>query len=216
MIDFAHARANMVNAQLTPNGIHHLELVAAYRDLPRQAWVDPALSARVYTDEDVYLPGTQRFVLEPLVEARLLQEAIREPIRRALVLGAASLPSIAMLAKFVEKKLFVVEPDPNLAKRAWEIPNVCSIETSYREGYAKQSPYDVILVPGAMAGIPNVLIEQLGAGGRLLVVLREKPSAAGRAVVARKLENGGIDAMFIANVSTPYLSGFEPAPEFVF
>lgn len=221
MTDFARARLNMVNAQLEPNGINNEALVEAYKTLPREALVDDALRARVYMDEDLALPGTKRCVLEPLVEARLVQEAIREPAAAALVLGAASLPSIAMVSQFVST-VVVLEPDPAIASHAQKrlsqqgIGNVVLIETAYKEGYARQAPYDIILVPGALSSIPTILTEQLARGGRLLGVWRENPRSQGRIVVARKLADNSINTITLADASTPYLQGFEPKAEFVF
>lgn len=221
MSDFTRARLNMVNAQLEPNGIAAPELIAAYKTLPREALVDDAVRANVYLDEDLPLKGGKRWVLDPLVEARLIQEAIREPAACALVLGAASLPTVVLLASFVTT-LIVLEPDPDIATRAQKrlteqsVCNVVLIETSYKEGYARQAPYDIILAPGALAHIPAILTEQLSGNGRMLGVWRQGPRAQGRLFVARKLADGTINTITLADASTPYLQGFEPKPEFVF
>ena len=222
MTDFARARLNMVNAQLEPNGINHDALVQAYKTLPRETLVDDTTTkGSVYMDEDLPLKGGKRWVLDPLVEARLIQEAIREPAACALVLGAASLSSVVMLSQFVTT-LIVLEPDPDIATRAQKrlteqaVCNVVLIETSYREGYARQAPYDIILAPGALSSIPTILTEQLARGGRLLGVWRENPRSQGRIVIARKLDDDSINTITLADASTPYLQGFEPKAEFIF
>lgn len=221
MTDFARARLNMVNTQLEPNGINHEALVQAYKTTPREALIDDVLRARAYMDEDLALPGNKRFVLEPMVEARLVQEAIREPVANALVLGAASLPTVVMLSQFVNT-VVVLEPDQAIASHAQKrlsqqgIGNVILIETSFREGYSRQAPYGIILAPGALSSMPANLIQQLAGGGRLLGVWRENPRSQGRIVVARKLADGSINIITLADASTPYLQGFEPKAEFVF
>jgi|GEM_PF-1923573 len=221
MTDFSRARLNMVNAQLEPNGINHEALVAAYKSMPRELLVDDAIRGNVYVDEDLPLKGGKRWVLDPLVEARLIQEAIREPASCALVLGAASLPSVVMLAGFVTT-LIVLEPDPEIATRAQKrlieqaVCNVVLIETTYKEGYDRQAPYDIILATGAMSRIPPILTGQLSRNGRFLGVWRENERAQGRLIVARKLPDGTINTVTLADASTPWLPGFEPRPEFVF
>jgi len=155
------------------------------------------------------------------VEARLLQEAATGPIRCALVLGASSLPSAAILASSAST-VIVLEPGPEQATAAQkclserEICNIVMIEMDYREGYARQAPYDVILIPGAVREIPQGLLDQLDTGGRLLCVLRDKPNMPGRALCLQRLENGHVISKIIADVNTPYLPGFEPAMEFSF
>lgn len=221
MTDYARARENMVNAQLMTNGITNKALLETYRHLPREAFLDQNLRDRAYVDEDLNLTGQKTFVLDPLSEARLLQEACLLPINCALVLGAASLPSAVIMASCAST-VIVLEPDPDMAttaqKRlsAHEICNIVLIEMDYRQGYARQAPYDVILLPGAVPSIPHNLVEQLAVGGRLLCVVRPTQYASGRAVSIQRLENGSTTTKIIADVSTPYLPGFEPGAEFSF
>lgn len=219
MIDFARARLNMVNAQLLTNGITETSLVDAYRTFPREAFVDDAQRAFVYRDEDVPLAGGKRFVLDPLVEARMIQAAIHEPAERALVLGASSLPAIALLASFI-RTITVLEPDAEIARiakkhlDAYPVHNVSVIETAYREGYEKGAPYDVIFVSGAMATVSPMLTDQLAEGGRLICVWREHDRAQGRIVIVKRGQ--GLETFVGADAGTPYLAGFEPARDFVF
>lgn len=220
MTDFARARLNMVNAQLLTNGIHEESLVDAYRSFPREAFVEDAQRPFVYRDEDVPLEGGKRFILDPLVEARMLQAAIHEPAETALVLGASSLPTIALLASFI-RTVTVLEPDASIAhtakKRldAYPVHNVTVIETAYREGYEKTAPYDVIFVSGAMATVSPTLTDQLADGGRLICVWRESDRAQGRIVIVKR-NAGALETFVGADAATPYLIGFEPARDFVF
>ncbi|HEY8963915.1 MAG TPA: protein-L-isoaspartate O-methyltransferase [Alphaproteobacteria bacterium] len=221
MTDFARARENMVNAQLMTNGIHNKDLLEIYRNLPREAFLDKTVADRAYVDEDLSIPGQKAFVLEPLAEARLLQDACAAPVGCALVLGAASLPSAVIMASCAST-VIVLEPEPELATAAQkrlserEICNTVLIEMDYRDGYARQAPYDVIFVPGAVPAVPQNLIDQLSVGGKLLCVLRPSRLAPGKAVCLQRLENGDVATKIIADVSTPYLPGFEPGAEFSF
>ena len=147
MTDFSRARANMVHAQLQTNGITDARVIAAYLQTPREAYVNGSLAGLAYLDEDVRLPGTRRWMMEPLVEARLLQLALTGRVDRALVLGASRVPTVAMLASFAQV-VTVLEPSRDLAQTAamtlQGLKNVTVIETSLREGYARQAPYDLI------------------------------------------------------------------------
>lgn len=221
MTDFARARLNMVNAQLATNGMHSDALIEAYKSLPREALVDEAQRPFVYRDEDLPLPGGKHWILEPMVEARMVQAALTEPAQTALVLGAANAPAAAMLSLFTET-VTVIEPDAALARNAamrfsvLGFGNISVIETGYREGYPRSAPYDVIFVPGAVAALSPVLCDQLSVGGRLVCILRETARAQGRVVLVRKSAEGAAGTRVVMDAATPYLAGFEPARDFVF
>ena len=80
----------MVNAQLATNGIHSESLIEAYKALPRENFVDEAQKPFVYMDEDIPAIG-KNWLLEPMVEAKMIQEAVREQGASALFLGATNL-----------------------------------------------------------------------------------------------------------------------------
>ncbi len=216
--NFAASRLNMVNGQLLTNGIHVPELIKAYREIPRETLVDEALEGLVYIDEDIQIPGTDRYMLDPLVEARLLQMGLYGNLGGALVLGAASLPCIEIVAQFV-RHAFIIEPDKKFvasANNRLGRPNVTIIETGYREGYARQAPYDLIVATGALASIPTAIATQLSIGGRLVAVVREKPNACGKITLMRRLSEDAFDTISGADASTPYLPGFAPETVFSF
>jgi protein-L-isoaspartate(D-aspartate) O-methyltransferase len=218
--EFSQRRLNMVNAQLATNGIHSEALIESYKTLPRESFVDEQHRAFVCMDEDISL-GNGRWLLEPMIEAKMIQEAVRGAGARALFLGASNLPAAAMLSQFL-KAITLVESDAAIASAARVrladagITNVAVAEGSYTQGFERDAPYDVIFVPGAVAAIAPALTAQLAVGGSLVCVLRENTRAQGRIVVARKDHDGAMTLTPMADASTPYLPGFEPAVEFVF
>ncbi|MBU6235849.1 MAG: protein-L-isoaspartate O-methyltransferase, partial [Alphaproteobacteria bacterium] len=167
---------------------------------------------------DVRINGTNRFLLEPLVEARMLQYALKGRFQSVLVLGAASLPSVEMVASFA-RNVVVVEPEKRFTDAAQHLlrrHNVTVIETSLKEGYARQAPYDCIFVTGAMAQIPSVIASQLAVGGCMLAVLRPSAMGAGRIVATLRLSEDEFETISLADASTPYLAGFAPENGFQF
>ncbi|MCB1537454.1 MAG: hypothetical protein H6865_07285 [Rhodospirillales bacterium] len=221
MTDFAKARLNMVNAQLLTNGVHDPALVEVYRHLPRETLVDAAQAPHVYRDEDLPLPGG-RWMLEPLVEARMIQAVLREPVRHALVIGAATLSAVAVLARFVPG-ITVVEPDGHLRAAAQDRlcardgVHVTLVDAPLQQGAVDAGPYDAILIPGAVSGIPMKLLEQLAPHGQMVCVLRETPREQGRIVSSRRApQDGAPEIVTLYDAATPYMHGFAPEREFVF
>jgi len=219
MTDFSSARLNMVNGQLLTNGIHNDDLIAAYLRTPRETLVDAALAHRAYVDEDLNIPGTRRFVLEPLIEARMLQIALSGSVARTLVLGATNVPMISILASFAGA-VAVIDPTAGLLESARRMlpdaANVTYLQAACRAGGPEGAPYDAIIAAGAMVQAPTGLTGQLTEGGRLITVLRPTASGCGKLTVISRLADGTLDTMSLADASTPYLTGFEPEISFVF
>src|SRR5476649_1698651 len=72
MTDFALARRNMVDGQLRPNRVNNAQLLAVVGALPRERFLPDGMKSVAYSDEDVPL-GNGRFLMEPMVLARLIQ-----------------------------------------------------------------------------------------------------------------------------------------------
>lgn len=215
-MNYAVARQHMVDSQIRTNKVTDERLIEAIRDLPRELFVPAALQARSYLDDDVELvPG--RFLMEPMVTARLIQTAAVKPTDMALVVGAASGYAAALLAKLANT-VVALEVDPALAQRAGAafselgIDNAAIIEGPLPAGCAKHAPYDVIYLDGSIEQLPQSLVDQLGDGGRIVGVMIER--GLGRAMLW--LKSGGAlsrRVLFDANV-TP-LPGFKAPARFV-
>ena len=91
-MDFAKARTQMVDGQLRPNRVTDPVLLAAFRDLPREAFLPADLAARAYVDEDVPLGGG-RVLTAPMTLGRLLQLAEPRAGDRPRACGAARVVS---------------------------------------------------------------------------------------------------------------------------
>ena len=73
-MDFAAARRNMVDCQILPNRVTDQRLIEALGTVPREAFVTTKFKGVAYVDEAIPLSGG-RYLMEPLVTARLIQAA---------------------------------------------------------------------------------------------------------------------------------------------
>jgi protein-L-isoaspartate(D-aspartate) O-methyltransferase len=205
----------MVDSQIRTNKVTDERLIEAIRTLPRERFVPEAIRARSYVDDDVELaPG--RFLMEPMVTARLIQAADVKPTEMALVVGAGTGYAAALLAKLANT-VVALECDAALAQRAaavfaeLAIDNAAAIEGALRDGCAKHAPYDVIFLDGAIEEVPQAGATQLAEGGRMVGVLRDR--GVGRAVLWVKTGNVmSKRVLFDANVAL--LPGFAAAKRF--
>jgi protein-L-isoaspartate(D-aspartate) O-methyltransferase len=216
-MDYTAARRNMVESQLRPNKVTNPALIEALASVPRELFVPESLRGVAYVDEDVPL-GSGRFLMEPMILGRLLELAAVRPSDAALVVGAASGYSAAVLAGLANS-VVALESDHELAPRAAQtlrtlgLSNVAVVEGPLAEGVPRQAPFDVILFDGTVDRVPPAILDQLAEGGRLVAVV--KTPGIGRAMLMTR--QAGIVASRIAfDAAVPGLPGFEPAPAFVF
>ena len=219
---FAATRTLMVDGQVRPNKVYDRRLLDAMRQLPRERFVPPAMMARAYADEDVPLGGG-RWLTEPMVIARLLQTAAVRGGERALVVGAASGYSAALL-EACGAVVTALEEDPALLATMREVlPSLGSrvnvAEGALAAGWAAAAPYDLILVDGAVAGeVPAAIAAQLrpatpGGGGRLVTVRRH--GAMGQGCVAEAVA-GVLRFQAVFDCATPLLAPLQRGAGFVF
>jgi protein-L-isoaspartate(D-aspartate) O-methyltransferase len=212
------ARAHMIESQLRPNKVTDERLIEAFSRLRRELFVPEPLRGVAYVDEDLPL-GRGRYLMEPMVAARLLQALMPERKETALVVGAGVGYEAALLASLT-RSVIALEADEELARlgRAalvdHRIASVVYVEAPLAAGHRQRAPYDVILFGGAVAEIPSEVAAQLAEGGRMAAVLR--PGAGlGRATLTTR--TGGVLAQrVIFDAATPLLPGFAPKPVFVF
>jgi protein-L-isoaspartate(D-aspartate) O-methyltransferase len=215
---FKAARSHMLESQLRPNKVIDDRVLSAFATVRRELFVPEHLRPVAYIDEDLPLGGG-RYLMEPMVAARLLQTASIARTDTVLIIGAGTGYEAALTA-MLARNVVALERAPELARIArtalveHAIGSVSVVEGPLHEGYRPRAPYDVILFGGAVAELSPELTAQLGDGGRLLAVIRPG-DAVGRATLTTR--TGGVLAhRVIFDAATPLLPGFAPKPVFVF
>lgn len=218
--DHAAARRMMVLGQITPNGVNDPPLVNAFREVPREAFLPPALAPRAYADEAVPLGGG-RVLLAPMVLGRLLQLLMPSPGERALVLGAGTGYGAALLAQ-MGVHVTAIESDAGLAAaaraalpRALACPPPEVLVADPAAGLPGGAPYRLMLIEGAVAQLPAAVTDQLGEGGRLALVRTGKAGPVCRAVLIRRA-GGSLSEHWAFETTCPPLPDFSPPPAFMF
>ena len=217
-MDYAAARFNMVESQLRTNKVTNTALLEAFEAVPRERFLGETQRAVAYVDEDLAV-GPERYLMEPMVLARLLQAAAVEPGDMVLEVGTGTGYGAAILARLAGT-VVALEDDATLAAQAEAafealgIDNVVLVSGALSEGYPKQAPYNVIVLDGAVATVPDGICDQLAEGGRLVTVVRQD-GGPGRAVLMQR-SGGHVSSRVLFDAATPYLPGFKPDAGFVF
>ena len=218
MIDYAAARLTMVESQLRTNKVMDEAVLDAFLAVPRERFTPPALRGAAYVDDDLPLGGG-RYLMQPMVLARLLQLAAIGRGDRVLEVGCATGYGTALLARLA-RSVVAIESEVELARQAMArlrelgIGNVAVLEAPLAAGYPGRAPYDVILFEGAVQRIPDAVAQQLADRGRLVAVVQEE-GGMGRAVLMGSA-GGVLSRRACFDAAVPLLPGFQAEPSFVF
>jgi protein-L-isoaspartate(D-aspartate) O-methyltransferase len=217
MIDFARARKTMVDNQLRTGGITDRRLLAAMGDVPREKFVPAARQALAYIDEALAVGGGRKLGA-PAPFAKLVQLAAIEHTDRVLDVGCGTGYSAAVLARLASH-VVAVEEETALATEARAtlrdlgVGEVTLVEGALTTAGKANGPYDVIVLEGVVAQVPDALFAQLKPSGRLIALV----AAPGKVAVAHLFARSGksIAASAAFDAQLPALS---PArdPGFVF
>ncbi len=208
----------MVESQIRTNKVTDQRVVAAFEAVPRELFVDEAKRGFAYIDEDLEV-ASGRYLMEPMVLARLLQAAGPRPGDIALDIGCTTGYSTAILAHLVET-VVGVESERQLMDRAnrtlnaLDVDNAVVVEGALNAGYQKQAPYDVIVFQGAVSEVPDTVKRQLSDGGRLVAVVCDE-AGIGRGTLIQRLGDS-FSARILFDAATPLLPGFAREVGFVF
>jgi protein-L-isoaspartate(D-aspartate) O-methyltransferase len=216
-MDYARARANMVSNQLRPNRIEDPAVLAAMAEVPRERFLPKALRGVAYADED--LPVADGWwLIEPLVLARLIQAAEVQDSDVVLVVGCPTGYAGAVLARLAATVILLIPPAATAAVETLlddlGVDNVVvTASDDPAAGHPSQAPFDVIAVIGSVPEVPPALLEQIGEGGRIVVVVSD--SRVGKITVLTRL-HGVIGRRTVGDAQTPPCPGLDSNPGFTF
>lgn len=219
MTDFAAARRHMVDGQVRTADVTDLRIISAMLEVARERFVPPRAAGLAYLDLGLNLKDAgapARFLLKPMVLAKLIQAADVPPDGKVLVIGCATGYSAAVLA-LIAGQVVALEQDDKLAPTAQatlaQQPNITVARGPLVEGWANAAPYDAILIDGAVEELPPALARQLKDGGRLVCVLGGSPGAC--AMLYRN-SGGELSGRAIFDAAANVLPGFAKQPVFAF
>ncbi|WP_407275610.1 protein-L-isoaspartate O-methyltransferase family protein [Halothiobacillus sp. DCM-1] len=212
------ARFNMIEQQIRPWDVLDKRVLAALAHIPREQFVAP--EQRNLAFSDLALPiGQGETMLPPVVEGRLLQAANPQPQERVLEIGTGSGFFTACLAHLA-RSVVSVEIHPEFTARASErlaelgITNVLLETGDAARGWAPNERFDVILLTGAVAELPDAFRQQLTIGGRLVAIVGHEPIMS--AVRVTRLSEVEFKHETLFETHTRYLQGAAPRPSFQF
>jgi protein-L-isoaspartate(D-aspartate) O-methyltransferase len=177
------ARFNMIEQQIRPWEVLDGAVLSLLSVVKRENFAPMAHKALAFVDMEIPLKDgnqTGQVMLPPRVEARFLQDADIKGTDKVLEVGTGSGYMAALLAHQAASVLSF-ELDAALAQQARTnlqaagVHNVEVRQADGSQGSPSDGPFDVIMLSGSVPNVPQVLLNQLSIGGRLLAVVGEDP-----------------------------------------
>jgi protein-L-isoaspartate(D-aspartate) O-methyltransferase len=189
-MDVEQARTNMVEQQIRTWEVLDQEVLDLLYVVPREEFVPEQHRALAFSDLEIPIePGVSagERMWQPKLEARVMQELALRKSDRVLEVGTGSGYLTALMAQRAAR-VVSVELKPELAafgRRNLErhgVDNVVLEIGDAARGWPDHAPYDVIVLTGSTPVLPDAILEQLNAGGRLFAVVGEAPAMKARLI----------------------------------
>jgi protein-L-isoaspartate(D-aspartate) O-methyltransferase len=177
MQDFAAAREAMVRRQIEGRGLTNPRLLAAMREIPREAFVPGHLAGMAHDDTPLPI-GAEQTISQPYIVALMIDAAGIAPGQKVLEIGAGSGYAAAVMAR-IAGEVIAIERHAELARLAAArmarlgYDNVRIIEGDGSAGMPGEAPFDAILAAASGPNVPETLKRQLALGGTLVMPVGE-------------------------------------------
>jgi protein-L-isoaspartate(D-aspartate) O-methyltransferase len=172
-MDLSRIRDRMVEAQIAGRGVRDPKVLAAMRQVPREAFIGAGFEEFAYEDSALPIAEGQT-ISQPYVVAAMLQAAELDEDDRVLEVGAGSGYAAALISR-IAGQVYAMERHAALTDTARErlrdlgYSNVKLKTGDGSAGWPDAAPFDAIIVSAGGPKIPESLKAQLAVGGRLVI-----------------------------------------------
>jgi protein-L-isoaspartate(D-aspartate) O-methyltransferase len=186
-MNIEQARFNMIEQQIRPWHVSDAAVLKLLSNVKREDFVPVAHKGLAFADLEIPLLGSGEEVLakgqcmlEPRLEARMLQDLAVHSTDTVLEIGAGSGYVAALLASLAQR-VVAVEINAELAAMArnnLRNAGIQNVEVRQADGAkltAADGSFDVIAMSGSVAEVPHTLLSLLKVGGRLGAIVGEEP-----------------------------------------
>jgi protein-L-isoaspartate(D-aspartate) O-methyltransferase len=173
------ARFNMIEQQIRPWNVLDAAVLELLSVVKREDFCPLAHKSLAFADLEIPLPGGQ-CMMAPRVDARLLQDLAVQPTDKVLEIGTGSGYMAALLAHRAQR-VISLEISPELVEMArTNLTKAGITNTEVRcadgaKGAPADGPFDVIVLSGSVAEVPQNLLDSLKVGGRLGAIVGDEP-----------------------------------------
>lgn len=217
-MNIEQARFNMIEQQIRPWNVLDQEVLDLLHIVKREQFVPAACAALAFADTEIPL-GNGAQMLNPKIEARILQELQLKKHENVLEIGAGSGYMAALLAAKA-RQVTTVEINPALQAMAQQnlananVTNVTVELGNGADGWSAGAPFDVIVISGALEVLPEVFKKQLKVGGRIAAIVGEAPVM--ECVIVTRVAENAYDTVKLFETNIKPLSSAPTPSHFAF
>ena len=213
-MNIEQARFNMVEQQIRPWEVLDPDVLELLFEVKRENFVPPEHRGLAFADLEIPL-GHGEAMMQPKIEARLLQELALQPHETVYEVGTGSGYLTALLARRA-RHVTSAEIHADLQARATEnlrnagIANVTLLGGDSAQTPLADSAFDVVVLTGSVPIVPQAFLDRLSAGGRFFAVVGDVPVM--EALLIRQPERGAFQQVKIfETVLKPLVNAAQPA-----
>ena len=202
----------MVRDQIVSRGIQNEAVLNAMRETPRHLFVPPDVRSFAYEDHPVPI-GYGQTISQPYIVAFMTEILDVRKEHRVLEIGTGSGYQAAILS-LLAKEVYTVEIVAQLATSAAETlkrlgyQNVFVRQGDGYNGWPQKAPFDRIILTAAPPELPQIVVNQLKPGGKLLApvggtILDQQITLVEKAADGRITTRSVLPVRFVPMVKPP-------------
>lgn len=206
------ARFFMVEQQIRPWDVLDPKILDLFMDVPRHLFVEEGNEGLAYSDIELPI-GQDQTMMFPKVEARLLQALDIDSEDSVLEIGTGSgflTALIANLAKNVTSVELYKEIQETAKTRLANFDNINFETGDASSDWKDGQEYDVIVLTGSVAEIPQSYKEKLKLGGRLGVIAGHSPAMTAQVLTRISNQEWEVETLFETDLA-PLVNAGETA-----
>jgi protein-L-isoaspartate(D-aspartate) O-methyltransferase len=213
-MNIEQARFNMIEQQIRTWEVLDPAVLELLFEVKRERFVPQEHASLAFADLEIPI-GHGEAMMQPKVEARIVQELALEPHETVYEVGTGSGYLTALLARRA-RHVTSAEIHPDLRARAAAslkgegIANVTLLEGDSAQRPLAESAFDVIVLTGSVPILPQAFLDRLAVRGRLFAVVGDRPVM--KAVVVRQPAAGSFQHVeLFETVVKPLVNAPQPA-----
>ena len=208
---------NMVDGQIKPiNGMTE-RIVSTFYALDRNNFMPLQLKNQSYMEMNLNI-DEGRVIPKPDLIAKIVLNINLKDNENVLILGSST-GYLAAILSYHAQTVIVVEENKKLLEASEKsikennINNVVFFNNEIAKGCLEQSPFNAIIIEGAVEEVPKNIVDQLESGGRMIAIISDNGACTAKMYKKRGLS---ISTSKLFNCSIPVLNSFKMKNSFSF
>ena len=180
-MNYEIARKKMVDSQIVnPPGdrraVTDRRVIDAMLKIPRHIFVQEAFSLQAYNDSSLPI-GEKQTISQPYMVALMTELLALTGREKVLEIGTGSGYQTAILASLADRvcTLERIRPLALRARKCLDSLGLFNVNLRINDsddspvGWEEEAPFDAIIVTAGAPDLPQILVDQLAPGGRLVI-----------------------------------------------